>query len=233
MTCEKRINIGPRFSSGPTRGVPASLRYRRNPSVLLQKESYTTRSTDPQSVLDRITELENEGLDVEQILTRLKQEIISKGGKQERYIFTKEYGWVDLIHWSEAANYAYELGPIGWEIATSLGFLKEVQQRSEEIYEEVITGEEPEVRSGFSPEDMPSDSAGGDFGENYAGHRGSLADAFKEWIDDVGGLPDEHPDANYTLIPDHANPDRPGKDGPKNPFVRPHISSPPLVPWWP
>ena len=35
MSCEKKINIGPRFSSGTTRGIPATLRYAGMPLCFL------------------------------------------------------------------------------------------------------------------------------------------------------------------------------------------------------
>jgi hypothetical protein len=59
-----------------------------------------------------------------------------------------------------------------------------------------------DYRSGFSPEDIPSNSAGADFGSRYLRSEGvDVAQAFANWCNDVGARTATDPVAGRSQLP--------------------------------
>lgn len=81
-----------------------------------------------------------------QLLSKLSDDFQTN---DNRYFYTTQYGWVDTRHFFASAATALRHGE---NIAVGLGFGLEVVQW--------ITEGENSYKSGFSPEDLPSNSAG-------------------------------------------------------------------------
>ncbi|MFM6078718.1 MAG: hypothetical protein ACKPCI_09415, partial [Dolichospermum sp.] len=92
-----------------------------------------------------------------------------------RYFYTDQYGWVDIRHFAEAARRTSG-GEWAWWTET-LGFGNEVVQ--------YLTEWGDDYRSGFSPEDLPSNSAGANFGQSIRPGE-SLVEAFDRWSKQAG-----------------------------------------------
>jgi hypothetical protein len=77
-------------------------------------------------------------------------------GNKNRYFYTKTYGWVDVRHFGKTADLVKTDGysPTLVKVA---GVINEALQWLQEWGDD--------YRSGFSPEDIPSNSAGAAFGE--------------------------------------------------------------------
>jgi RHS repeat-associated protein len=103
--------------------------------------------------------------------------LASRAGNQYRYFFTKTYGWVDTRHFATAAGDVISGTPGAVEEA--LGFGNEVRQ--------YISEWGLDYRSGFSPEDLPSNSAGVDFGEYVSDNPDEpVEDLFRTWAEENG-----------------------------------------------
>lgn len=104
-----------------------------------------------------------------------------------RYVYTEERGWVDFKHFFAAANQAASVG----EVATNaLGLAVEVVQ--------TIT----QNPSAFSYEDLPSNAAGADFGDDVFDPNGApLSEQVASY---VNGLKPTAPTAapNFAALPD-------------------------------
>jgi len=103
-------------------------------------------------------------------------------GNTERYFHTGTYGWVDTRHFGTAAEMT--AGPMTGGMVKTLGLGVEVQQSLSELGGNGY-------KSGFSPEDIPSNSAGvafARFSNKYmkANSGASLADAFGAWAKKEG-----------------------------------------------
>jgi len=96
----------------------------------------------------------------------------------QRYFHTSRYGWVDVRHFGSAASYVIGGTPGG--IVKTLGYGVEVRQT---IQEGLNPGG---YRSGFSPEDLPSNAAGVSFGEFAKGYNGTIEEAFAVWASESG-----------------------------------------------
>jgi RHS repeat-associated protein len=81
------------------------------------------------------------------------------GAGNTRYVYTEETGWVDFRHFFAAANQAVDYGE---GITNALGVAVEVKQTAERS------------TSAFSYEDIPSNAAGADFGDDYFDPSGGL-----------------------------------------------------------
>jgi RHS repeat-associated protein len=89
-----------------------------------------------------------------------------------RYFYTETYGWVDVRHFGTAAT-DVQRGTAGWAEKT-MGFGVEVNQWLNEGKDD--------YQSGFSPEDLPSNSAGVSFGQMLRDHPRKAVDrVFKVW----------------------------------------------------
>jgi len=100
-------------------------------------------------------------------------------GNNNRYFQTSTYGWVDVRHFGTAAGLTDGLLPGG--VVKVLGVAVEVQQ--------TLNGQP----SGFSPEDLPSNSAGvafSRFAKKYMKKKSgaSLSDAFAAWAESEGSV---------------------------------------------
>ena len=144
-------------------------------------------TTDPNHIVDRVRELESRGLCKDEILEQIRDE---HAGNDNRYFYTDEYGWVDIRHFGEAANYANSYGSV---ITEGLGFANEVFQWINE------SGDE--YRSGFSPEDIPSNSAGAEFGDDYISDNESLTDSLERWLKDNGARNQNDKEAGRDKLP--------------------------------
>ncbi|HWT20866.1 MAG TPA: RHS repeat-associated core domain-containing protein, partial [Variovorax sp.] len=115
----------------------------------------------------------------------------SHGGNANRYFYTEKYGWVDIRHFAEAARMVSE-GTSG-SVVRGLGFLNEVDQWATEWGDD--------YRSGFSPEDLPSNDAGINFGESLRSGQ-SLASEFQRWATGTGAASDPtDPTTGYQDLP--------------------------------
>jgi RHS repeat-associated protein len=91
-------------------------------------------------------------------------------GNTNRYFYTEKYGWVDIRHFAESARRAQE-SPSWWV---------KIQGVGNEVYQ-WLTEWGDDYRSGFSPEDLPSNSAGVNFGSTYLRHL-PADKAFEQWM---------------------------------------------------
>ncbi len=107
-----------------------------------------------------------------------------------RYFYTQKFGWVDIRHFGEAA-YRVEHGQFGWDVRL-MGFLLEAKQWAFEWGNA--------YRSGFSPEDCPSNAAGVSFAQ-FRQPTDTLDQAFAKWAKSVGALSLDDPRAHYWLLP--------------------------------
>lgn len=114
------------------------------------------------------------------------------GGNTNRYFYTGTYGWVDVRHFGAAAALAARHGSV---VTEALGFANEVVQWATEWGDD--------YRSGFSPEDIPSNAAGAEFGDDYVGARAkeSTAEALARWMTDNRALPATDPGTQHTSLP--------------------------------
>lgn len=116
------------------------------------------------------------------------------GARNEpRYFYTQRYGWVDIRHFAEAASMVHERG-VPPAAVKALGVGNEVAQAITEGIREA--GGRDVYNSGFSYEDIPSNSAGATFGEvlNAGGD-------FGQWADIAGALPASDPRAGLGNLP--------------------------------
>jgi RHS repeat-associated protein len=95
-------------------------------------------------------------------------------GNTDRYFYTEEWGWVDVRHFAEAASLSADgESPLKTE---TLSFAVEVVQWMTEWGDD--------YRSGFSSEDLSSNSAGVSFGLWLRNRPGgsSVAETFELWV---------------------------------------------------
>jgi monoamine oxidase len=120
----------------------------------------------------------------------------SKLGNDARYFYTDRYGWIDIRHFGAAAAEVREKGKPGF-LVKALGYGVEVQQWFSEGA--------GAYRSAFSPEDLPSNSAGISFAESI-GEGESLPAAFARWALEAGAK--DLGDSGYERLPS-TDPSRP------------------------
>ena len=108
-----------------------------------------------------------------------------------RYFYTDKYGCVDIRHLAASALLAQQTTPF---VAKALGFINECKQWLFEWGDA--------YRSGFSPEDIPSNSAGADFYSRYLRGDGvDVAQAFANWCKDVGARSAHDPASGRSNLP--------------------------------
>ena len=145
-------------------------------------------TTDADDVVQWVRD-HSAGRTVGQVLDELSD---AHGGNVGRYFYCDTYGWVDVRHFGAAASYAASTGSV---VAEGLGLANEMFQWATEWGDD--------YRSGFSPEDIPSNAAGAEFGDDYAGEveGESLAAALQRWMRDNGARPADDPRANREALP--------------------------------
>jgi RHS repeat-associated protein len=115
-------------------------------------------------------------------------------GNKNRYFYTKQFGWVDVRHFGKMADLV-ETNGLPPAVVKAIGAINEVYQWLQEWGDA--------YRSGFSPEDIPSNSAGASFGEFLKILPVlSLAEAFREWAIIVGATEAQDPKSGYGDLPE-------------------------------
>jgi RHS repeat-associated protein len=108
-----------------------------------------------------------------------------------RYFYTDQYGWVDVRHFAAAASMTAS-GVPGW-ITESMGLANEAWQWATEWGQD--------YRSGFSPEDLPSNSAGVNFGRFFKGGSDPIEVAFAAWARGSGARDPTDPLSGFGRLP--------------------------------
>lgn len=169
---------------------------------------------DPKDLKEKIKQWEKEGKTREEIL-RLIRDYFSKPDGP-RYVWTDKYGWIDLRHFGESADWAEDVGSVVTEV---LGYLNEVAQWA--------TEGQDDYQSGFSPEDLPSNSAGADFGDDYLNDNESVSESVDRFLNDSGARPPSDPATGFDNLPDTDPAVGGGGSGGSNPQGSNSSSNPP------
>ncbi len=104
-----------------------------------------------------------------------------------RYIYTKKYGWIDLKHFFTAAIYAKKYGNL---ITRILRFGLELEQYLKES------------KSGFSPEDLPSNKAGAIFGDDVFKEGDPLDEQIENYFNSIGATDSKE---EYDKLPEQGD----------------------------
>lgn len=112
------------------------------------------------------------------------------GDNNNRYFYTERYGWTDIRHFAESSNMVNS----GWygEVVRFLGFGNEIVQWCSEWQDD--------YRSGFSPEDLPSNDAGINFARSL-NPGDNLGDAFGRWAGVNGARDANDPTSGFNQLP--------------------------------
>jgi hypothetical protein len=151
--------------------------------------------TDPQHVIDWLKS-HTRPYDCGDRMLRLSD---AHDSNHNRYFYTEKYGWVDIRHFGAAA-YGASIAP-GWMVKL-VGFVIECQQLAQQLVWH-------NQSSGFSPEDLPSNSAGVDFmkylSECYVWDDEHPLDPdvkyLEWWLKSVGALPAQDPRTGWQNLP--------------------------------
>jgi hypothetical protein len=145
-------------------------------------------TTDPAEAVSWVAGHEA-GRTPSEVLTALSDD---RGENVRRYFYTDTYGWVDLRHFGASASWACSVGSVATE---GLGLANEGMQW--------ITEWGDDYRSGFSPEDIPSNAAGASFGDDYVGSVAgeSVSAALRRWMTDHGARAAADPAARRSALP--------------------------------
>lgn len=137
-----------------------------------------------------------------------------------RYFETQKYGWIDIKHFCTAANLA-----VTWTapVVNVLGFLNEVGQW--------LTEWGTDYRSGFSAEDIPSNSAGSHFGGAVLKDSPALSEQLSAYLNDELAAIDPSSSTSLSTLPatDQGGATGPGQsnstsDNPTQPVPPPYKS---------
>ncbi|WP_206046749.1 eCIS core domain-containing protein [Mangrovimicrobium sediminis] len=190
----ERVASAPLGLSSPV----GSLRRAAAPGQVSQLAPNQQGTADPADLIAFVQALEAQGMTNEEILERIQEDHATNAG---RYVYTDEHGWVDLRHFGAAAGIASGYGSVA---AETLGFGNEVMQW--------LTEWGDDYRSGFSPEDIPSNAAGGSFGDDYVNGNEALSDSLQRWLDDMGARSQDDPLAGRSSLPETDPSERGGED---------------------
>jgi Domain of unknown function (DUF4157) len=159
------------------------------PVTSIQLAPNRAGTTDPSYVVGWVRTRESAGGSASEIMTALSKD---HGGNTNRYFYSDTYGWVDVRHFGAAASMAARAGSV---VTEALGLGNEMVQWA--------TDWGDDCRSGFSPEDIPSNAAGAEFGDDYIGSRSgeSVADALDRWMTANGARPASDPRAGRASLP--------------------------------
>ncbi len=144
------------------------------------------QSTDPEFVVSAVTGFSDNGECSKMSIDNLLRHLRDKFSVNNRYVFTDRYGWVDLRHFFEAANYAEDIGSVITEV---LGYGNEFNQWRKGY------------KSGFSYEDIPSNAAGAEFGDDLVRNCCNLDEALEKWFKMVGARNQKDPKAGWDELP--------------------------------
>jgi hypothetical protein len=132
-----------------------------------------------------LVESQNPSLTPGQMLERVTGYLSTHGGDEGRYLYTTEGGWIDQKHFFKAAQVALDKGEMHTNIL-GIGF---------EVVEQLGTS------SFFSYEDLPSNRAGADFGDDYLYPDGSpLSSQASRYLTTLGAT-DPQNAPNYPMLP--------------------------------
>jgi hypothetical protein len=110
-----------------------------------------------------------------------------------RYFETRRHGWIDIVHFCAAAKMAASIPLVGEVVTDVLGLVNEVVQWSTEWGSD--------YRSGFSPEDIPSNSAGSTFGDDvFEPDGGALSAQLSSYLNSIGTV-DQAGSKTYPTLP--------------------------------
>ena len=130
--------------------------------------------------------------------------------KNNRYVYTENYGWIDMKHFlaSAATAYAYRIGDLGRGNPTSrieAAVFANLMGYQMEMYQ-TVTGD----RSAFSYEDLPSNAAGAVFGAFIYNPRSELTlfEQTRDWINDQGPVTPAQV-TNFHRLPKETERDNP------------------------
>lgn len=159
------------------------------PPTVVQLAPNQAGTTDPSHVVGWVRSHEGFAGSPAAVMQALSD---AHGDNSDRYFYTSTYGWVDVRHFGKAASLAEGVGSLATE---ALGFANETFQWASEWGDD--------YRSGFSPEDIPSNAAGAEFGDDYIGSRAgeSTADALDRWMAANGALPAMDPGSKRASLP--------------------------------
>lgn len=120
-----------------------------------------------------------------------------------RYFETRKYGWIDIKHFCTAANLAVTWGAT---VVNVLGFGNEIVQW--------LTEWGTDYRSGFSAEDIPSNSAGSNFGAVLQDSP-ALSEQLSAYLNDELGAIDLSSSTSLSTLPatDQGGATGPGQSG--------------------
>lgn len=186
------VTLGMRAAAGQSisasLGEPAVASKHGGVSTGVQRAPNQPGTTDPSYILGWLAAHES-GKAPSRVLEELSD---AHGSNENRYFFTRVYGWVDVRHFGAAASWACWVGSVSTE---AMGFVNEVVQWGSEWGNS--------YRSGFSVEDIPSNAAGAEFGDDYVNaiEGESISGALQRWMRDNGALPDDHPEAGREALP--------------------------------
>lgn len=175
-----------------------TLQTRAQAQPVVQMAPNQAGTTDPQHLLQLVRRLEAEGLGRQQILDRVSEDHATN---TNRYIYTDRYGWVDLRHFGAAASIGQGWGSV---IAEGLGLGNEMFQWATEWGDD--------YRSGFSPEDIPSNAAGAELGDDYVSDDEPLFTSIERWLADAGAREQDDPLAGRDALPEADPAARGGND---------------------
>ncbi len=114
---------------------------------------------------------------------------------------SNDFGGIsELEHFGYGAERAYEAESISEYFPSALlvrlgGFYVEIEQSINEL------SNPNQYRSAFSPEDMPSNAAGGRFGEDYVSNPGKLSDSLNKFFEDAGGRKTRDSNTGFDELP--------------------------------
>ncbi|MCV2886484.1 RHS repeat-associated core domain-containing protein [Aestuariibacter sp. AA17] len=140
-----------------------------------------------QSLRDEVAKYEAAGLNGAQAMAALSA---NRAGNSNRYLFTDNFGWVDLRHFGAAAELSYGVGSVTAEI---MGLGVEIVQ--------YLNESEGDYRSAFSQEDLPSNAAGAMFGDDYLSGAKGISSSLNSFLDDVGARDPSDPVAGTANLP--------------------------------
>lgn len=144
-------------------------------------------ATNPSVILNELRGYERNGLSQSDALQALAD---AHANNTNRYFYTQMYGWIDVRHFGRAASLANAFNNSG--VIEALGVANEIVQWGTEWGDE--------YRSGFSPEDIPSNAAGARFGQAIKRNR-SLGDQFERWLNLVGARDITDPASGFSSLP--------------------------------